>query len=289
MQRKVVDFRVRPPVPSFRDRWPYRESGDPSRPQELPVIERGRAEAVSAKTFSLDLFWDELNDAGITRAVLMSRAMGPGDGVERNREIAAFKAAHHPRFEAFVGLNGLESDRAIRDIRSAREAGFLGVAIDNGLMGLHQDDEQLWPIYQAVAEEGLILAVTASLPMGADSSYAHPNRIRPIAKRFSSMPIVISHASWPWVVDACALAYECPNIYLLPDCYLNTQAPGSGEYVVAANTFLEDRLLYGSSYPIRPLGSSLSSFVESGLSDTALTAALWDNPTRLLEKASTGL
>jgi hypothetical protein len=36
--------------------------------------------------------------------------------------------------------------------------------------------------------------------------------------------------------------------------------PGAQDWVEAANHFLGDRILYASSYPVRPLGQSLAEF-----------------------------
>jgi predicted TIM-barrel fold metal-dependent hydrolase len=118
--------------------------------------------------------------------------------------------------------------------------------------------------------------------MGPDLSYSSPDRIKPIAKRFPAIPIIVTHGAWPWTTHACALAYECPNVYLMPDCYLNTGAAGTDEYVTSANRYMPDRLLYASAYPVRPIGQSLKAFRSLPLTPEAMEGALWKNAQRML-------
>lgn len=288
MSNAVIDFRVRPPLPSFTGQQIFTaHTAEQARadPRTLPVIYRGREESRSAVDNSMSLFFEEFERAGISRGVVMGRDAGPLAGAADNREIAEFCAAHSDRFDGIAGIDGRDQAAAIAEVQFARDAGLVGVAFDNGLVGLHHDDQSLWPVYEKAAELGLIIVITASQLMGADSTWSHPDRIRPVARAFSGSPIVVAHAAWSWTTQACALAYECQNVYLLPDCYLNTRAPGSADYVDAANTFMPDRLLYGSAYPLRPLGSSLSAFMDLPLDSEARSSALWDNAARLLESA----
>lgn len=281
----VIDFRIRPPLPSFKNHFIF-TSHTPERlladPHTLPVLHRDRQEARSAREFSLALMQREMDDAGVTHAVIMGRDTGGQYGTSSNEEIAEFCAGSQGRFAGFAGIDPTNIGKAIQTIRRTKPLGLKGLAFDNGFVGLHQDDSSLWPVYDAAAEENLPLALTASLLLGPDLSYAHPDRFRAVAKRYPSLPIIISHAAWPWTTLACAVAYECPNVHLLPDCYLNTFAPGTDDYVKAANRFMSDRLLYASAYPVRPLGQSLRNFKELPLAPQAMENALFRNAQRLL-------
>lgn len=283
----VIDFRIRPPLPSFREHFIYASH----RPERIAapdagktVLHRGREESRSAQLYSLTMMLEEMDAAGVTHAVVMGRDTG-GDtrGRSDNEEIARFCADSGGRFIGFAGIDGSEPRTAVEQVARARALGLRGFAFDNGFCNLHQDDPSLWPVYDAIAREGMPLALTASLLLGPDMSYAHPERVRTVAKRYPDLPVVVCHACYPWSTLACAVAYECPNVYLLPDCYLNTNAPGSRDYVDAANHFMADRLLYGSAYPVRPIGQSLRNFRAQPLTQPALEGALWRNAQRLLD------
>jgi predicted TIM-barrel fold metal-dependent hydrolase len=63
------------------------------------------------------------------------------------------------------------------------------------------------------------------------------------------------------VHQALAVAYDCANVCLSPDMYLNVpNMPGNLEYVRAANYYLKERLIFGTAYPARPMVESIQHF-----------------------------
>lgn len=75
------------------------------------------------------------------------------------------------------------------------------------------------------------------------------------------------------------MAFRYPNIYLVPDMYLFQ--PGSEAYVQAANGFLAEQLLFGSSYPFRPIRQSIEDVLRLGLRPEVLDNVLYGNAARL--------
>jgi hypothetical protein len=57
--------------------------------------------------------------------------------------------------------------------------------------------------------------------------------------------------------------------------------PGSEAYVQAANSFLADQLLFGSSYPFRPIRQSIDDAQALGFNEPALDKLLYRNAARL--------
>ena len=59
------------------------------------------------------------------------------------------------------------------------------------------------------------------------------------------------------------VAFVCGNVWVSPDLYMvGTNTPGAAEYVKAANSYLSDRVLFGTAYPSRPLVESVQAFDE---------------------------
>ncbi|WP_311222265.1 MULTISPECIES: hypothetical protein [unclassified Acidovorax] len=50
----------------------------------------------------------------------------------------------------------------------------------------------------------------------------------------------------------------------------------------AANGFLRDQLLFGSSYPFRPIGQSIDDALALGLRESVIDRALYGNAARRL-------
>ena len=59
----------------------------------------------------------------------------------------------------------------------------------------------------------------------------------------------------------CKVAMDCPNVFLSPDTWAMTFAPGGAEYMVAANYTLQDQIVFGSSYPAIPLEKAVENYV----------------------------
>lgn len=79
------------------------------------------------------------------------------------------------------------------------------------------------------------------------------------------------------------LAFRHENVHLVPDMYLFQ--PGKDAYVQAANQFLAAQLLFGSSYPFRPIGQSIDDFAMLGFKDEVLDGLFYGNATRLFKLA----
>ena len=101
-----------------------------------------------------------------------------------------------------------------------------------------------------------------------------------IARAFPNLQIVCHHGFYPRVHEIIGVAFRYENVFLVPDMYIFL--PGSSLYVEAANGFMADQLIFGSSYPFRPMGQTIDDFINLGLSDYALERAFYLNANRVL-------
>ena len=69
------------------------------------------------------------------------------------------------------------------------------------------------------------------------------------------------------------------NIYIAPDLYL-MNSPGAQDYAAAANTFMQDRFLYGSAYPLMPIVDCVEHFRKL-FKPEVLPKLLWKNAARV--------
>lgn len=81
------------------------------------------------------------------------------------------------------------------------------------------------------------------------------------------------------MAQAIGLAFRYENIHLVPDMYLFIA--GSKPYVEAANGFMADQFLFGSSYPFRPIRQSIDDFLALDVRESALDKVLYGNAARL--------
>ncbi|MDD1615105.1 MAG: hypothetical protein CG439_181 [Methylococcaceae bacterium NSP1-2] len=85
----------------------------------------------------------------------------------------------------------------------------------------------------------------------------------------------------PYVSEMIGVAFRYENVYVVPDMYIFL--PGGSLYVEAANGFMRDQLLFGSSYPFRAMGQTVDDFIKLGLHEQVLDGVLFQNAKRVLK------
>lgn len=279
----IIDFRVRPPYKGYLTTFNFRKAAPPADPTKENIFSIGKRPNVSALEGSIELFMREMDATGTERAVIMGRK-ADSYGMVDNNEILELSRAYPGRFIPFAGANP-NLPGMVEEIEHFAGLGFRGVGLDAGWLGnpLYYDDPIFDPIYAKCQELGLIASLTSSFMLGPDLSYSDPDPIQRVAQKYPNLNIIVPHGCWPHVHKALALAIRCPNVWLVPDCYLYIHNfPLSEEYVIAANTYLKYRILYASSYPVRSLEQALEGWKGRAFTDEALRNTLHDNAARLL-------
>jgi uncharacterized protein len=147
---------------------------------------------------------------------------------------------------------------------------------------MYVDDANMYPIYERLAKRGMPALISAGGTIGPDYSYTDPVHVHRVAKDFPKLKIVLAHAGWPYVTQAIAVAYDCENVCLSPDMYLNIpNMPGVHEYVRAANVFMPDRLIFGTAYPAAPMEESVECFNRLPFDEGVKEKVLYHNAARV--------
>jgi len=136
---------------------------------------------------------------------------------------------------------------------------------------MRADDARLLPLYDVCAELG-VPAFVMSGPTTPDLAFNDPIAVDRVAKMFPALPIVCCHGFYPNIDAIITVAFRNENVFVSPDMY--AFAPGGNRYVEAANGFMRDQFLFGSSYPFRPMRQGVEDFRGLGLSKESLTQAL---------------
>jgi len=225
-------------------------------------------------------FLDEVKRTGLSRAVVVGRHTPsqqlPNDlihqivhGHDSLLGIAAVDPASQGQQQAVD-----EAERAIKQL------GLAGIDLEPGFgePAHHADDPVYFPIYEVCAQ----LAVPVFLmsgPTTPDLRYNDPAPLARVAQAFPQLPIVCYHGFYPNVSQIVGVAFRYENVFVVPDMYLFL--PGSQLYITAANGFMRDQLLFGSSYPFRPIDQSIEDLQKMGLQADVLDRVLYDNAARL--------
>ncbi|HEY0285921.1 MAG TPA: amidohydrolase family protein [Pseudomonas sp.] len=276
----VIDMRCRPAyLHDFFGATPDSTGAATARWLNRRVGTRGNDEHF-ARSRTPQGFIDEVRDAGLSRAVVVGRHTPsqhlPNDlihSIVRDHDELLGIASIDPALQGVEGALA-EIDRAISVL------GLSGIDLEPGFSepARHPDDTLYWPIYEHLQARGIALFLMSG-PTTPDPAFNNPDHLAKVARAFPQLSIVCYHGYWPNVQQALGVAFLYPNIYLVPDMYLFQ--PGSDAYVQAANGFLADQLLFGSSYPFRPIRQSIDDVLSLGFSSSVLDNVLYGNAARL--------
>lgn len=281
----IIDFRVQPPYKSFLGIHFFRPRPAAEDPVAGNPFAIGRITPPSFEQQSIELFVQEMDEAEIDLAVVTGQRTGPQGRSASNDDVAELVQRFPGRFVGFAGVDPLEPGAVAEVRRSVERLGCRGIAVLPGWSDppLHDDDETVYPIYEACRALGVPVVITSSHYIGPDMTYSLPIHIQKVAFDFPELTLIIGHACWPWAVQACAVAMRCPNIYLMPEFYMYIpDMPGADDYIKAANSYLARRMLYSSCYPSRSLGQALAEFRALPLRPGSEENMRWYNGARLL-------
>lgn len=277
----IFDFRLRPPYKGFSRLSIFNPVCNAVPPHN---VNAWRSESAHQKSFPL--FLEEMKEAGIEKGVIMARAASNFASTVPNEDVRELALEYPDRFFPFGGVDvsgGILP--ALAEVRRCREWGFKGIAVEPGFCdpARKPDDATLYPVYALCAELDMTLVITASFFLGPDVDYCNPVYIQHVASDFPTLPIVVSHACYPWLMQMVNIMFLHPNIWIIPDMYMNNpSAPGNQMYGDAVKWLDGERILFGSAYPCFDMRQAVHDFERFGLDDRLTRKVMWENAHKLL-------
>lgn len=280
-----IDMRLRPPLPTWVGKANFAKG-------IFYPVRIGFDRPPSAEARSMDLLLDEMDEAEIEYGVIMGRQSVEPLGVIPNDEIAACIKAYPGRFLGWAGIDLSQPIEAcIAEIRRGiKELGFKGVSIEPSIARdksfARADDRRLYPIYEECVrlDVPINISLSAVLQSTVDRPYdlGNPIQIYQVAKSFPKLDIHVAHAAWPYVMEMIGVCFVCPNVWLSPDQYMIKMVPAAQEYVKAVNYYFQDRALFGTSYPSKPLAPMVRAYSEWDWFNGVREKVLYRNARRLM-------
>ena len=217
--------------------------GEPYHPTVPQIAEDYRSKNMAAVVFTVD---SELTTGHPTLS---------------NEEIAE-SAAQHP--DVLVPFGSIDPARGRAGIRAARrlveQHGIRGFKFHPSIQAFEPDDRRHYPLWAELESLGVPAlfhtgqtGIGSGLPggRGIKLRYSDPMLLDDVAADFPGLTIIMAHPSVPWQDAAIVVAQHKANVYIDLSGWSPRYFPP--QLVRAANTFLREKVLFGSDYPlIRP-------------------------------------
>ena len=185
-------------------------------------------------------------------------------------ELIADLAARHPtRFIPYAGADVLKGMAAVHELEHwIVERGFRGLSLRPFMIGVPADDRRYYPFYAKCVELGVPLSIhtSANWTTMRINDLGHPRHIDAVAADFPELTIIMSHGGYPWVLEACLLAWKHPRVYLELGAhrprYFTEPGTGWEPLLRYGRTTIADKVLFGSGWFLigRPPAELLTEF-----------------------------
>ena len=175
-----------------------------------------------------------------------------------NDEIAQAAAENPDALIAFGSVDPHMGRHAVNEIhRLVNEYGVKGFKFHPSVQAFQPNDPAFYPIYEAIAEHGRIAlfhtgqtGIGAALPGGGGIKlrYSNPMLIDDVAADFPGLKIILVHPSFPWQDEALSVATHKRDVYIDLSGWSPKYFPEN--LVRYTNTLLQDKMLFGSDFPL---------------------------------------
>lgn len=277
----IIDFRYRPATREVLDSVALN-----------PVYKKfcSRTPFRTQPVTSLPEAVQEMLELGVRKAVVTGRDIeSTYASASTNEQVLQYMQHAPDLFLAFYGFDphkGMSAVRALRD--AVEEHGFTGAAMDPSMAHLPVSDRKLYPLYTVCCELGIPLVATTGLSPfmpGVVLSHTAPSHFDQVATDFPDLRLIISHACYPWVDEALAVAMRHDQVYL--DFSAVESMPRVKEILLQAALapLSRHKVLFSSASPFVHIRQALQFYHDLDLPVEAHEAIMYGNAATLLNLA----
>jgi predicted TIM-barrel fold metal-dependent hydrolase len=204
--------------------------------------------------------------------------------------IAAGAARNNDVLIPFGSVDPLTGVAAVKRARMlVADHGVRGFKFHPTVQNFDPSSQEFWPLWAALEELGFpVIFHTGQTGIGSGLPGGHGMRLRlsnpmlvdDVAAAFPTLQIVLAHPSVPWQEEGLAVATHKANVWIdLSGWSPKYFAPA---LVRQANSILQDKVLFGSDFPLLTPDRWLKDFAELDIKDEVRSKILKDNAVRLL-------
>ncbi|MDP4502554.1 amidohydrolase family protein [Nonomuraea turcica] len=213
-----------------------------------------------------------------------------GHAALSNEEIADAAAQHTDALIPFASIDPAKGHAGARRFRKlVEERGMRGIKFHPSIQGFAPNDRSAYPLLDVAQELGVPAlfhtgqtGIGAGLPGGGGIrlGLSNPMLLDDVAVDFPDLTIIMAHPSFPWQDEALAVATHKPKVYIDLSGWSPKYFPP--QLVRYANSLLQDKVLFGSDYPLITPDRWLADFATLEIKDHVRPKILKHNAVKAL-------
>lgn len=216
-----------------------------------------------------------MDRSGVDRALVCSAAVDAAHVRAVNDFLISAVNAHTDRLWGFGTLHADTPD-PVDELRYIMDHGLRGVKLHPDMQHFALSDEKARGIWQACEHVCPVLIHTGDRRY----HYSNPSMIPAIVRDFPSLVLICAHMGGYSEWDDPVMPLQGKNVYV--DCSSSFFALPRDRMLDLFSRYGEDRILFGSDYPMWDMGCELEKLRDLGLSETAMQKILSGNLLKIL-------
>jgi len=207
-----------------------------------------------------------------------------------SEEIADKAAAHPDVLIPFGSVDPLRGAAAVSQARRlVTEHGVRGFKFHPSLQGFSPADVSFYPLWEEIASLRVPAlfhtgqtGIGAGLPggRGIKLRLSDPMLLDDVAADFPGLTVILAHPSVPWADSAISMATHKSNVFIDLSGWSPKYFPPA--LVRAANSYLQDKVLFGTDFPLLTPERWLRDFGTLDIKPDVRSKILKDNAVALL-------
>jgi hypothetical protein len=213
-----------------------------------------------------------------------------GHAALSSEDIADAAAAHSDVLIPFGSVDPLRGAAAVAQARSlVTDHGVRGFKFHPSMQNFAPNDAQFYPLWAQIESLGVPAlfhsgqtGIGAGLPggRGIKLRLSDPMLVDDVAADFPALTVILAHPSVPWAASSISMATHKSNVFIDLSGWSPKYFPP--DLVRAANSYLQDKVLFGTDFPLLTPERWLRDFDTLDIKPAIRPKILKDNAVRLL-------
>lgn len=280
----IIDYASRPPIPEFT------QDGTQHLQRYRAVYGSSEKAASTEKAATLDAYLATYDALGAEHVVVKARDLETTFGWRiSNEDVAAFCRQQGERFIGFAGVDPHKGAAALRELEYAiKELGLRGLNLQCFEHRLAINDARMYPLYAKCIELDIPVNLHCSINFATTTlmELGRPALLDEVMVHFPELRVCAAPPGFPWVHELIGVAWRHPNVHIglvaVRPKYLDAQGAGYEGLLRYGRSILQDRIIFGSSYPLMPVERSIREIEALPIEEPVRRKWLYENAKRFL-------